>query len=76
MNHLLVAGRLDNYHFHICVARRWMAAIRHAGRPTQTFISTAIYRQVRDLIGLAPEPPAQPVPASFIEARDWLDSLD
>ena len=53
-----------------------MAAIRHAGRPTQTFISTAIYRQVRDLIGLAPEPPEQPVLASFIEARDWLDSLN
>ena len=29
-------------------ARRWLSAIRHAGRPTQNFPLTAMFRQVRN----------------------------
>jgi hypothetical protein len=56
-------------------ARRWLSAIRHAGRPTQNFPITAMFRQVRDQAGIDDIPPSQPVEATFDEALQWLHAV-
>ena len=39
-------------------AAGWLQAVRHAGRPTQSFQATVIYRRLRDAIGTtAPDVP-------------------
>ena len=68
----LLAWRLEDPR-----ARRWLTAIRHGGRPTQNFVLTSIYRQLRHAVGL--DAPIAPVDlaATFADALAWLtDAAD
>jgi hypothetical protein len=56
-------------------ARNWLNAIRHADRPTQNFLFTAMFRQVRNQVGIDQAPPSQPIETTFAEAIAWLRSL-
>lgn len=55
-------------------ARHWLTAVRHAPRPTQNFIVTAVYRQMRDLLGFEDEKPGAPVNLTFSHALRWLEA--
>jgi predicted ATPase/DNA-binding winged helix-turn-helix (wHTH) protein len=59
------------------LARRWLRAVRDAGRPTQSFQATCLYRRAREAIGITDEPPTSDVTLDAIgaEAFDWIDSL-
>jgi hypothetical protein len=59
------------------LARRWLRAVRDAGRPTQSFQATCLYRRAREAIGIADEAPGAGVTLDDIgaEAFDWIDSL-
>jgi hypothetical protein len=58
-------------------ATRWVTAIRHADRPTQSFNATGAYRQLRDRAGLLDENPLETdtIQEIYGEARDWLHEL-
>ena len=53
-------------------ARHWLTAMRHAPRPTQNFIVTAVFRQIRDRLGFEQRGPDQPIDATFSDALRWL----
>ena len=53
-------------------ARHWLTAMRHAPRPTQNFIVTAVFRQMRDRLGFEQRGPDQPIDATFSDALRWL----
>lgn len=60
-------------------AAGWLAAIREAGRPTQSFQATVLYRRLRDAVGNAR--PDDPVGGDTLDevgrsALAWLADLD
>jgi predicted ATPase/DNA-binding winged helix-turn-helix (wHTH) protein len=59
------------------LARRWLRAVRDAGRPTQSFQATCLYRRAREAIGIADQGPGRGITLDDIgaEAFDWIDSL-
>jgi hypothetical protein len=46
--------------------------MRHAPRPTQNFIVTAVFREMRDRLGFEQRTPDQPIDATFADALRWL----
>ncbi len=67
---IVAAWRQGDHHR----ARQWLTAVRHAPRPTQNFIVTAVYRQMRDVLGFQDEKPAPPVHLTFSHALRWLEA--
>jgi predicted ATPase/DNA-binding winged helix-turn-helix (wHTH) protein len=57
------------------LARRWLRAVRDAGRLTQSFQATCLYRRAREAIGIADEPHGATLDDIGAEAFDWIDSL-
>jgi hypothetical protein len=72
---LLAPAILAWRHSDLPRARRWLSAIRHAGRPTQNFPITAMFRQVRNRVGIDDMPPPEAVDATFHEALVWVRAL-
>lgn len=56
------------------LASRWVRAVRDAGRPTQSFLTTCVYRRVREAVGLTPASPLEGASLAEIgdEALTWL----
>ncbi|HSJ91597.1 MAG TPA: hypothetical protein VK917_05980, partial [Ilumatobacter sp.] len=61
----------------IARAAGWLDAIRDAGRPTQSFQATILYRRLRDAVGDAvPDPPADSLEEIGSRALAWLRAAD
>ncbi len=59
------------------LCRRWLTAIRRAPEPTQNFLSTIVYRQLRGQVGLLDHNPLDhsSIEEIYEEAKDWLADL-
>jgi hypothetical protein len=58
------------------LARRWLTAVRQAGRPTSTFMLTIMFRKLRAEVGpLGTEPLHDDLDAVFDEAVQWMETL-
>ena len=55
-------------------ARRWLRTVRDAGRPTQSFQATSVYRHCREAVGSADESPLDVATLEEVgaEAIEWL----
>ncbi len=58
------------------LARRWVRAVRDAGRPTQSFQVTCAYRRLRQVTGIADDPvlDGSTLEAVGADALDWMHS--
>ena len=58
------------------LAARWTTAIRLASKPTQNLPTTAIYRQLRQRVGLVQDRTGlDNTPAVYAEARAWVAKM-
>ena len=57
--------------------RTLLTAVRNAPRPTQNFMATIQYRELRNAVGLDEENPldSQPIEDVFAEGRDWFSTV-
>jgi hypothetical protein len=55
-------------------AARWLRAVKQAGRPTQSFQVTCVYRRLRDLVGPTGRDPfdVRSLDAIGDEALEWV----
>jgi predicted ATPase/class 3 adenylate cyclase len=74
---LLIAPAVLAYMLgNIELASRWTAAVRLAAKPTQNLPTTAIYRQLRQRVGLAQNQPGlDNTAAVYTEARAWVTKM-
>jgi hypothetical protein len=57
-------------------ADRWLRAIRAAGRPTQSFQVTFVYRRLREAVpGSDGAPPREPLEETGAEAIEWMRAV-